>query len=130
MAQWECIRSFMEVGPEAVPECNWDYSLEEYRKMGRAGVWRSQVVQFFEELFVERKFGTAFNTLFFMVVMGSPWAFILKLEKLSDIPELTAPEIVEWSRPLPPEQWARRSPELERAISERETELAEAQKAA
>jgi len=37
---------------------------------------------------------------------------------------MTDPAIVEWSKPLPPEQWARRSPELERAISERETELA------
>lgn len=130
MAQWECIRSFMEVGPQAVPACNWDYSLAQYRQMGRSGVWWSQIVQFFDELFVKRKFGTAFNTLFFMVVMGSPWAFILKLEKLSDIPDLTAPEIVEWSKPLPSEQWAQRSPELERAIAERELELAEAQAAA
>ena len=130
MAQWECIRSFMEVGPQAVPECNLDFSLAEYRKLGRAGVWWSMVVQFFQELFVKRKFGTAFNTLFFMVVMGSPWAMILKMEKLSHIPDLTAPEAVEWSKPLPPEQWTKRSPELERAIAERETELAEDQRAA
>jgi len=34
------------------------------------------------------------------------------------------------SQPLPPEHWARRSLELERAIAERETGLAEAQEAA
>lgn len=29
----------------------------------------------------------------------------------------------EWSQPLPPEQWLKRSPELERVIAEREAEL-------
>ncbi|MFJ7885063.1 hypothetical protein ACIQYF_16540 [Pseudomonas sp. NPDC096917] len=31
---------------------------------------------------------------------------------------------IEWSKPLPPEQWAKRSPELELAIAAREAELA------
>jgi hypothetical protein len=39
-------------------------------------------------------------------------------------PDLPYPDITEWSKPLPPEQWAKRSPELEAAIAEREAELA------
>jgi hypothetical protein len=44
--------------------------------------------------------------------------------KLSHPPDLPYPDIIEWSKPLPPEQWARRSPELEVAIGQREAELA------
>lgn len=32
-------------------------------------------------------------------------------------PDLTAPEVVEWSKSLPPAQWAKRSPELARAVA-------------
>ena len=49
--------------------------------------------------------------------------YIAKLETLST-PDLTYPDIIEWSKPLPPEQWAKRSPELESAIMRREVELA------
>jgi hypothetical protein len=44
--------------------------------------------------------------------------------KLSHPPDLPYPDIIEWSKPLPPEQWAKRSPELESAIAKREAELA------
>ena len=44
--------------------------------------------------------------------------------KLSPTPDLPYPDIIEWSKPLPPEQWAKRSPELESAIAQREAELA------
>jgi hypothetical protein len=37
---------------------------------------------------------------------------------------LTAAEIIEWSKPLPLEQWAKRSSELELAIAQSEAELA------
>jgi hypothetical protein len=37
---------------------------------------------------------------------------------------LPYPDITEWSKPLPPEQWTKRSPELEAAIAQREAELA------
>jgi hypothetical protein len=45
-------------------------------------------------------------------------------EKLYPPPDLLYPDITEWSKPLPPEQWAKRSPELEAAIAQREAELA------
>ena len=53
--------------------------------------------------------------------MGAHW---ITRKKLAHIPDLAAPEVVEWSRPLPHAQWAKRAPELEQAIAEREAELA------
>ena len=49
---------------------------------------------------------------------------MLQMWKLSPPPTLDHPDIIEWSKPLPPEQWAKRSPELELAIARREAELA------
>lgn len=49
---------------------------------------------------------------------------MLQYWKLAPPPDLTAPDIVEWSKPLPPDQWAKRSIELERAMREREAQLA------
>lgn len=117
MAQWECIRSFMEVGPEAVPEpleniCGltlkqifwreYDKSCQEHGKFLTI-VWEIGVMF------------PIFNP------MGGYW---MMRKKLTHIPELTAPETIEWSKPIPQEQWATRSPELEQAIAEREAELA------
>ena len=47
-----------------------------------------------------------------------------KSSNLKPPPDLPYPDIIEWSKPLPPEQWAKRSPELEHAIAKREAELA------
>jgi hypothetical protein len=59
-----------------------------------------------------------------MIVFNDLLLHYLYRKKLAHLPDLTAPEAVEWSKPLPPEQWAKRSAELERAIAEREAELA------
>jgi hypothetical protein len=40
------------------------------------------------------------------------------------IPDLESPEAIAWSQPLPPEQWAKRSPELQAAMAERKQDLA------
>ncbi|WP_223514779.1 hypothetical protein [Pseudomonas sp. GL-B-19] len=45
-------------------------------------------------------------------------------ELAPDIRSLPYPEIIEWSKPLSPEQWVKRSPEMEQAIAKREAELA------
>ena len=47
----------------------------------------------------------------------------LTRKKFAVIPDLTSPESIAWSQPLPPEQWAKRSPELEAAVVEREKDL-------
>ncbi|SDO87233.1 hypothetical protein [Ectopseudomonas guguanensis] len=117
MAQWECIRSFMEISPEAVPGSSairnegmsvWESYLHDIRQAAKSRGWLLAILW-------EGFFGLLFNTILLEH---------LQRKKLAQLPDLTAPEAVEWSKPLPPEQWAKRSPELERAIAEREAELA------
>ena len=116
MAQWECIRSFMEIGPESVPE-----PLE-----NTCGLTLKQI--FWREYYKSCEERGRFLTIVWEIgimfpifnPMGAHW---ITRKKLAHIPELTAPEVIEWSKPLPREQWTKRSPELERAIAEREAEL-------
>jgi hypothetical protein len=122
MAQWECIRSFMELGPQAVPGPTvvhnadmtlWQSYVHDYRK---AVAERGALLTFLWEGLGQ----IVFNDILL--------EYLLR-KKLAHLPDLTAPEAVEWSKPLPQEQWAKRSAELERAIAEREAELAGESKA-
>ena len=116
MAQWECIRSFMEVGPEAVPgPCI-------FHNAGMT-LWQS-FVHDFKAGVASRGWLVAFlweglGTLVFNDVLY----LHLARKKLANLPNLSAPEVIEWSKPLPLELWAKRSPELENAIAEQETML-------
>ena len=119
MAQWECIRSFMEVGPEAIPEpleniCGLSLKQIFWREFDKSCQERGLFLTVVWEVGI---MFPIFNP------MGAHW---ITRKKLAHIPELTAPEVIEWSKPLPPEQWAKRSPELEQAIAEREAALATA----
>lgn len=116
MAQWECIRSFMEGAYDMVPEPtvlhNFGMSVwQSYRHDFKAGV----AAKGWFLTFLWEGLGT--------VVFNDVLYEYLSRKKLANLPDLTAPDVIEWSQPLPPEQWAKRSPELERAISEREAEL-------
>ncbi|NQD95034.1 hypothetical protein HP532_20495 [Pseudomonas sp. CrR25] len=117
MAQWECIRSFMEIGPDAAP----DPSI--IRNQGMT-LWQSFTHDFMTAV-KSRGWLLAFlwEGLGSVVFNGFLLEHLLR-KKLAHIPDLTAPEVVEWSKPLPPAQWTKRSPELELAIAEREAELA------
>jgi len=119
MAQWECIRSFMEVGPEAIPEpleniCGLSLKQIFWREFDKSCQERGLFLTVVWEIGI---MFPIFNP------MGGHW---ITRKKLAHIPELTAPEVIEWSKPLPPEQWTKRSPELEKAIAEREAVLASA----
>lgn len=117
MALWECVRSYMEIGPDAVEDSTerfnwskgiWAHYMVGLRKMAREKDW-------FLALLWEGFFGLfIFNTLLIQV---------LERLKLNPLPDLDYPEVVEWSKPLPPEQWAKRSPELVAALAQRETNL-------
>ena len=117
MALWECMRSYMEIGPEAVEDDTarfdrskgiWATYLEDLIKAAKLRGWFVTVLwEGFCGIFI-------FNTLLIDV---------LERWKLNPPPDLTLPAIIEWSKPLPPEQWAKRSPELEAAIVQREAEL-------
>lgn len=117
MRQWECIRSFMEIGPGAVPEAMaaydrdlsiWQTFVQDMRNGVKTHGWLRTVLWDGLASFV-------FNLFVYDYLMR---------KKFSVIPDLTSPESIAWSQPLPPEQWARRSPELEAAIAEREKDLA------
>ncbi|MGL3340654.1 hypothetical protein [Pseudomonas aeruginosa] len=120
MAMWECIRSYMEVGPEAVPRCTYEGT----ERQGFFSVLWMMLSQVGRKL-KEGDLGGVLYDLFFIVCLGAPLAGYLQVQKLAPPPDLTAPSVVEWSKPLPPDQWTRRSAELERAIQAREADLRE-----
>ncbi|MHC8375145.1 hypothetical protein ACYZT3_03470 [Pseudomonas sp. MDT1-16] len=118
MALWECMRSYMEIGPAAVEDQTarfdrskgiWATYLDDLVKAAKLRGWPLTILwEGFCGIFI-------FNTLLIDV---------LERWKLNPPPDLSYPDIIEWSKPLPPEQWAKRSPELEEAIAKREAELA------
>jgi hypothetical protein len=113
MALWECTRSYMEVGPHAVPESRVGIAPYEETQIG--------------SIIVDLRKGEMLRVLwgvFCIIFLGTYLAEKLQDLKLSHPPELLFPDIIEWSKPLPPEQWAKRSPELEAATALREAELA------
>ncbi|MHA6236683.1 hypothetical protein [Pseudomonas fluorescens group sp. PF-69] len=116
MALWECMRSYMEIGPEAAPEAaalnsgaNLRYYIDYLNDKAKERGW-------FLTLLWEGVFG--------VFIFNAPLATYLQRKKLYPPPDLLYPDIIEWSKPLPPDQWAKRSPELEAAIAQREAELA------
>ena len=118
MALWECMRSYMEIGHDAVEDQTarfdrskgiWATYWDDLLKGAKLRGWPVTILwEGFCGIFI-------FNTLLIDV---------LERWKLNPPPDLTHPDIIEWSKPLPPEQWAKRSPELEQAIAKREAELA------
>lgn len=125
MSLWECMRSYMEIGADAIP---LDNDLENIReKLGRKGVVLGICYGFLIGILdhlMARRFGQALWLFSSIFLLGTPLAMMLQTWKLAPPPDLLYPEIIEWSKPLPPEQWAKRSPELEAAIAKREAELA------
>jgi len=113
MALWECMRSYMEVGPQAVPES----------RVGVAPYEETQIGSIITDLRKGNLIGVLWG-IFCIVILGTYLAEKVQDLKLSYPPDLPHPDIIEWSKPLPPEHWAKRSPELEAAIAQREAELA------
>lgn len=114
MSLWECMRSYMEVGPEAVPNS----------RLGHRPYAETQIGSVLTSLF-KGDILDVLKGLFFIVFLGTYLAEKLQNWKLGSPPDLTDPAIIEWSKPLPPEQWARRSAELEQAIARQEQALQE-----
>ena len=113
MALWECIRSYMEIGPQAVPDS----------QVGIPRYEETQIGSIITDLRKGDLIGVVWG-IFCITILGTYLAEKLQNLKLSHPPELPYPDIIEWSKPLPPEQWAKRSAELETAIAKREAELA------
>ncbi|WP_181925976.1 hypothetical protein, partial [Pseudomonas citronellolis] len=120
MCLWECIRSYMEIGPEAAPKCHF-----EGEKTGRSLLgWFLNIMGDAIRTLLRGNVKSTLKDVFFTFFLGAPLGFYLQERKLIPPPDLTDPAIVEWSKPLPPEQWAKRSPEWDEAIRQREAELA------
>lgn len=118
MKVWECMRSYMEVGPEAVV----DQTARFHRPRGILATYATVIVDAANKRgwFLAVLWEGFFGIFIFNVLLAQA----LERLKLNPPPDLTYPDIIEWSKPLPPEQWAKRSPELEAAIAQREAELA------
>ena len=116
MRQWECIRSFMEVGPEAVPEPSPVHN-------GHMGIWESFMHDMREGIRTKGWLRTLIEIGLFSFFFNVFVLDYLTRRKFAVIPDLTSPESIAWSQALPPEQWAKRSPELEAAVVEREKDL-------
>ncbi|WP_460368591.1 hypothetical protein ACOYXF_22025 [Pseudomonas sp. Tul1A2] len=125
MALWECMRSYMEIGPQVLPQTN-DFEGGREKLRGRSVFWGicCEYVDGIRQHLVAQEVGKAAWLIIAAVLLGAPLAMMLQEWKLSPPPELSNPDIIEWSKPLPQEQWAKRSPELEAAIAQREAELA------
>jgi hypothetical protein len=113
MALWECMRSYMEIGPEAVPES----------RVGIAPYEETQIGSIITDLRKGDLIGVLWG-IFCITILGTYLAEKVQDLKLSHPPDLPYPAIIQWSKSLPPEQWAQRSSELEAAIGQREAELA------
>jgi hypothetical protein len=118
MALWECVRSYMEIGPDAVE----DNTARFYRPKG---IWATYIDDLVKAAQLRGWFITALWEGFCGIfIFNTLLIDVLERWKLNPPPDLPFPDIIEWSKPLPPEQWAQRSPELEAAIGQREAELA------
>ena len=118
MALWECMRSYMEVGPHVVT----DNTVRFYSTKGILASFLDNIIKTAEQK--GWLMALLWDGFFGLVIFNVLLIDFLERKKLSPPPDLTHPNIIEWSKPLPPEQWAKRSPELEAAITQREAELA------
>ena len=124
MSAWECMRSYMEIGPHVLPQSN-DCEKSRAILKGRGLLWGTCCASV-EGIWLHIRKGELWEATYLMLcifLFGAPLIFMLQTWKLSPPPTLDYPEIIEWSKPLPPEQWAKRSDALEAAIIQREAEL-------
>ncbi|NAT59382.1 hypothetical protein CU666_14895 [Pseudomonas syringae pv. actinidifoliorum] len=112
MALWECMRSYMEIGPDAVS----DRTSRFHRPKG---IWATYVDDVFEA--ARRKgwfLALLWEGFFGLFIFNTLLIDVLERWKLSPPPDLKYPDIVEWSKSLPSEQWATPSPELLAALAQ------------
>ncbi|MDR6917512.1 hypothetical protein J2X66_004391 [Pseudomonas sp. 3296] len=118
MALWECMRSYMEIGPDAVEDQTARFDRSK-------GIWATYLDDLIKAAKLRGWFITALWEGFCGIfIFNTLLIDVLERWKLNPPPDLPYPDIIEWSKPLPTEQWVKRSLELEVAIVTREAELA------
>ncbi|MGF2686682.1 hypothetical protein ACQUWM_09300 [Marinobacter sp. DUT-3] len=101
LAQWECIRRFMEDGPEACPDPKDDETLAHYKAKCRQA---RKEMSFLPWLW--KKVGDWFFQRYLAHIITERRIKILALRSLPT-------ELKAWSEPLPEAQWAKPSEELQ-----------------
>ncbi|MGP9834273.1 hypothetical protein [Marinobacter sp. NSM] len=101
LAQWECIRQFMENGPEACPDPKEDETLAHYKTKCRQARKEMSLVPW-----LGKKVGDWFFQRYLAHIITERR---IKTLALKSLPE----ELKAWSAPLPKEQWAKPSEALQ-----------------
>lgn len=102
LAQWECIRQFMENGPEACPDPKEDETLAHYKAKCRQARKEMSLLPW-----LGKKVGDWFFQRYLAHIITERR---IKTLALKSLPE----ELRAWSAPLPKEQWAKPSEALQR----------------
>jgi len=100
LAQWECIRQFMENGPEACPDPKEDETLAHYKTKCRQARKEMSLLPW-----LGKKVGDWFFQRYLAHIITERR---IKTLALKSLPE----ELKAWSAPLPKEQWAKPSEAL------------------
>ena len=101
LAQWECIRQFMENGPEACPDPKEDETLAHYKAKCRQARKEMSLLPW-----LVKKVGDWFFQRYLAHIITERR---IKTLALKNLPE----ELKAWSAPLPKEQWAKSSEALQ-----------------
>jgi len=101
LAQWECIRQFMENGPEACPDPKEDETLAYYKAKCRQARKEMSLLPW-----LGKKVGDWFFQRYLAHIITERR---IKTLALKSLPE----ELKAWSAPLPEEQWAKPSEALQ-----------------
>ena len=101
LAQWECIRQFMENGPEACPDPKEDETLAHYKAKCRQARKEMSLLPW-----LSKKVGDWFFQRYLAHIITERR---IKTLALKSLPE----ELKAWSAPLPKEQWAKPSEALQ-----------------
>ena len=101
LAQWECIRQFMENGPEACPDPKEDETLAHYKAKCRQARKEMSLLPW-----LGKKVGDWFFQRYLAHIITERRIKSLALKRLPE-------ELKAWSAPLPKEQWAQPSEALQ-----------------
>lgn len=101
LAQWECIRQFMENGPEACPDPKEDETLAHYKAKCRQARKEMSLLPW-----LGKKVGDWFFQRYLAHIITERRIKTLALKRLPE-------ELKAWSAPLPKEQWAQPSEALQ-----------------
>ncbi|WP_199452802.1 hypothetical protein [Marinobacter sp. bablab_jr008] len=101
LAQWECIRQFMENGPEACPDPKEDETLAHYKAKCRQACKEMSLLPW-----LGKKVGDWFFQRYLAHIITERRINTLALKSLPE-------ELKAWSAPLPKEQWAKPSEALQ-----------------